>query len=92
LQGEIREFWLYGGMSGVEGRITIALTLCSTDGKNVLWRKEIETVRNKAMAFASYQTFGNESAKVISGALEDVLNQAAKEFASEAFYENVKKQ
>jgi hypothetical protein len=92
LQGEIREFWLYGGAGGVDGKITIALTLRSPDGKNVLWQKEFSSVRKKGMAFANYQTWGNESAKVVREALDDVLSQAVKEFASDDFYGNVKTQ
>ena len=91
LQGQIREFWLYGGLGGVDGKISVALKLFSPDGNNVLWEKEFATVRQKGMAFASYQTFANESVKVLSAALDDLLNQAAKEFASEQFYENRKK-
>ena len=81
LEGEIREFWLRPWWTTTQV-VRINLRLKDTFGERLLWEKELQGEHSK---FIGVWNVG-EFEEVIQKALDKVLRQAGKEFASEQFY------
>lgn len=85
LQGEIKEFWLDLYMTTWH-HVNVDLKLLDKDGKQVLWEKNIQGGKASIL----WLGLNSEFEKVIRQALDEALYRAAKEFASEEFYQKVK--
>ena len=85
LQGEIKEFWLDMYMATWH-HVNVDLRLLDKDGKLVLWQKNIQGGKSNPL----WLGLNSEFEKVIQQALDEALNRAAKEFASDEFYRQVK--
>jgi len=85
LQGEIKEFWLDLYLTTWH-HVNVDLTLLDKDGKQVLWTKNIKGGKSNIL----WVGLNSEFESVIRQALDEALNRAAKEFASEEFYQKVK--
>jgi hypothetical protein len=85
LQGEINKFWLDLYLTTWH-HVDVDLKLLDKDGKNILWVKNIQGGKANVL----WVGLNSEFEKVIRQALDEALNRAAKEFASEEFYQKVK--
>lgn len=85
LEGAIREFWLRPWWTTTQV-VRINLRLKDAFGERLLWEKELQGEHSK---FIGVWNVG-EFEEVIQKALDKVLRQAGKEFASELFYLKVK--
>jgi hypothetical protein len=85
LEGEIREFWLKPSFT-TQHVVHINLRLKDFRSGRLLWEKELQGEHSK---FIGWWNVG-EFEEVIQKALDIVLSQAGKEFASEQFYLKVK--
>jgi hypothetical protein len=85
LRCTLRTFWLDMYMA-VWHKIGIKAELLDRNDK-VLWTKQINTGQSDTLAWGT----SSELEKFISQALTEWLNQAAIEFASDDFYQNVQK-
>jgi hypothetical protein len=91
LQGEIRDFWLYGGPLRSQQKISVVLTLQEGNGKKILWKNKIAAVQEGAIVFTAVMgEWGFKGATIVRPALSDALNQAARAFASAEFYRCLK--
>jgi len=89
LQGEVEEFWLYGGPLDSRQQITVTLKLYSADGKNLLWEKKIAAAHDQSI-IGSSKSWGNKIQIMVTTVLDEILNQAAKQFSSHGFQQAVK--
>jgi hypothetical protein len=85
LEGEIREFWLRPWWT-TQHVVRIDLRLMDSRSGHLLWEKEMQGEHSK---FIGVWNVG-EFEEVIQKALDKLLRQAGKEFASEQFYLKVK--
>ena len=85
LEGEIREFWLQPAWT-TQHVVRIDLRLKDAFGERLLWEKELQGEHSKFIGVWNVREFE----EVIQKALDKVLRQAGKEFASEQFYLKVK--
>ncbi|HKQ36335.1 MAG TPA: hypothetical protein VJT11_13610 [Nitrospiraceae bacterium] len=85
LEGEIREFWLQPWWTTTQV-VRINLRLKDAFGERLLWEKELQGEFSKFIGVWNVAEFE----EVIQKALDKVLRQAGKEFASEQFYLKVK--
>ncbi len=81
LEGEIKEFWLRPAWT-TQHVVRINLRLMDSRSRRLLWEKELPGEHSK---FVGVWNVG-EFEEVIQKALDKVLRQAGKEFASEQFY------
>lgn len=85
LEGEIKKFWLDLYMATWHD-LNVHLKLLDKDGQRVIWEKDIEGGKANVL----WLGVASEFEKVIRQALDEALNRAASEFASEGFYQKVK--
>ena len=85
LEGEIREFRLRPAWT-TKHVVRINLRLMDAFGERLLWEKELQGEHSKFIGLWNVGEFE----EVIQKALDKVLRQAGKEFASEQFYLKVK--
>ena len=85
LEGEIREFWLRPAWT-TQHVVRINLRLMDSRSGRLLWEKELHGEHSKFIGLWNVGEFE----EVIQKALDKVLSQAGKEFASEQFYLKVK--
>jgi len=85
LEGEIREFWLRPWWT-TQHVVRIDLRLMDSRSGHLLWEKELQGEHSKFIGVWNVREFE----EVIQKALDKVLRQAGKEFASEQFYLKVK--
>jgi len=85
MQGDIKEFWLDLYMATWH-HVNVDLKLLDKDGKQVLWEKNIQGGKANVL----WLGINSEFERVIREALDEALNRAAKEFATEEFYRKVK--
>ena len=85
LEGEIREFWLQPWWT-TQHVVRIDLRLMDSRSGHLLWEKELQGEHSKFIGVWNVREFE----EVIQKALDKVLSQAGKEFASEQFYLKVK--
>ena len=85
LEGEIREFWLRPWWTTTQV-VRLNLRLKDAFGERLLWEKELQGEHSKFIGVWNVREFE----EVIQKALDKVLRQAGKEFASEQFYLKVK--
>jgi hypothetical protein len=81
LEGEIREFWLRPAWT-TQHVVRINLRLMDSRSGRLLWEKELRGEHSKFIGLWNVGEFE----EVIQKALDKVLRQAGKEFASEQFY------
>lgn len=86
VDGEIIEFWLDLYMK-VWHNTEVKLRVLDPSNQEVLWEKNIQSDQSNVLWVGA----SGEYEKVISESLTKALNQAAKEFASDAFYQTLKK-
>lgn len=86
LDGEIIEFWL-DLYFAVWHKVGVKVRAISPISQIVLWEKDIRGEQTNVLIFG----IPSEFEKVISQALTKALNQAAKEFSSDEFYNAIKK-
>lgn len=86
VDGEIIEFWLDLYMK-VWHNTEVKLRAMDPESQAVLWEKDIKSDQSNVLWVGA----SGEYEKVISESLTKALNQAAKEFASDAFYKTLKK-
>jgi hypothetical protein len=85
LEGEIREFWLRP-LWTTQHVVRINLRLMESRSGHLLWEKELQGKHSKFIGLWNVGEFE----EVIQKALDKVLRQAGKEFASEQFYLKMK--
>ncbi len=85
LEGEILEFWLDLYVA-VWQKVDVMLKLTDKETSSVLWEKEVKGEETNALWIGA----SSEYEKVVREALNKALNEAAKEFASDEFYQAVK--
>lgn len=85
LEGEIKEFWLRPSWT-TRHVVQIHLRLLDANGSRLLWEREMRGEHSKFIGAWNVPEFE----EVIQNALDKVLNEVRKEFASEQFYLNVK--
>jgi uncharacterized lipoprotein YajG len=82
IEGEITVFWM-SLRERIWQRIEIRTRALDPTGKMVLWSKDVKADRTNGIWWGTT----DEYERVLSEALTQVLNEAAKEFASDDFYQ-----
>lgn len=87
IEGEINQFWLDFYMA-VWHNVVVLVTVLDKEKKAILWEKEFVGNEKKALWVGAK----SEYEIVIRQALTKALNSAVKEFASEEFYKNIRRE
>lgn len=87
IEGEITVFWM-SLREKIWQRIEIRTRALDPTGKMVLWSKDVKADRTNGIWWGTQ----DEYERVLNETLTQALNEAAKEFASEAFFKTVKQQ
>ena len=85
LDGDIREFWMDLYMATWH-KVNVHMRLLDKAGERVTWERDIQGGESNVL----WLGISSEFEKVIRQALDQALNRAAKEFASDEFYQKVK--
>jgi hypothetical protein len=85
MEGDIREFWTDLYMATWH-KVNVHMKLLDKTGAKVMWERDIEG----GQANVLWLGLSSEFEKVVRQALDQALNRAAKEFASDEFYQKVR--